>query len=238
MFTPSATYYDALYTTLGKNYQQEAERLRGLIQQYLRSSGKTLLDVACGTGGHLQYLQQWFTSEGLDLDENLLQLARKKLPNTIFHRGDMLDFDLHRRFDVVTCLFSSIGYAATKAKLHQAIRNLQRHVLPRGLLIIEPWLTPEQYLSGVVHATFVNQPQLKIARMNVSETSDGNKSILNFHYLVGTPDGVQHFTEHHELGLFTHSEYLEAFVASGIEPIYDESGLEGRGLYLGINSMD
>ena len=51
--------------------------------------------------------------------------------------------------------------------------------------------------------------------------------------LVATADGVERFEEPHELGLFTHPEYLEAFRAAGLEGEHDAEGLMGRGLYVG-----
>jgi hypothetical protein len=61
-------------------------------------------------------------------------------------------------------------------------------------------------------------------------------SIIEFHYLVGTPRGVEHFTELHELGLYTHEEYLAAFEACGLDIRYEKDGLIGRGVYVGIHA--
>jgi predicted TPR repeat methyltransferase len=74
---------------------------------------RTLLDVACGTGRHLEHLRREFDCQGLDLDEGLLAVAAGRLPGTRLTRADMTDFALGRRFDAVICLFSSIGYLAT-----------------------------------------------------------------------------------------------------------------------------
>jgi hypothetical protein len=81
----------------------------------------------------------------------------------------------------------------------------------------------------------VDQPDLKIARMNKSEVEE-RVSIMNFHYLVATPAGIEHFTEMHELGLFSHEEYLDAFRASALEVVHDPDPekLTGRGLYIGV----
>ncbi|MFV9507699.1 MAG: hypothetical protein AB4911_24370, partial [Oscillochloridaceae bacterium umkhey_bin13] len=100
-------------------------------------------------------------------------------------------------------------------------------------LIVEPWFSPESYWVGRVTANFVDQPDLKIAWMYISER-EGLLTVLNIHHLVATPDGVEHFTERHEMGLFTHEEYLEAFVEAGLEVSYDSQGFFGRGMYLGI----
>jgi hypothetical protein len=68
--------------------------------------------------------------------------------------------------------------------------------------------------------------------MNRAER-DGDISVIDFHYLVGTPERLEHFTEHHELGLFTDAQYRDAFAAAGLAVAHDHEGLMGRGLYLG-----
>src|SRR6266571_4830617 len=104
MFTRSAAFYDALYGA--KDYAAEAERIGVLHRAHGRIAGTTLLDVACGTGGHLAFLKQQYTCEGLDLDPDLLAIARARHPELRFHQADMVGFDLGRTFDVVVCLFS------------------------------------------------------------------------------------------------------------------------------------
>ena len=232
MFSKSAELYDTIYLSRGKDYAGEARSVHELVQAHLRSGGDTLLDVACGTAIHTGYLNQHYRVEGLDLDERMLAVARKKLPGIPFHQGDMLDFALNRQFDVITCLFSSIGYVKTVPNLNRALANLERHLKPGGVMVLEPWFTPDDWHPGRVHATFVDQPELKIARMNLAG-QEGSLSYFVFHYLVGTPEGINTFDERHELGLFTTEEYLSAFQACGLEVIHDPRWLNGRGLFIG-----
>lgn len=233
MFDKSAALYDAIYAW--KDYSGESLKLERVIEQYKQSTGRALLDVACGTGAHIPYLRLQFAVEGLDIDPGLLAIARERNPGVTFHEGDMVDFDLGpRKFDVITCLFSAIGYVKTVPRLVQTIQNMSRHLQPGGILAVEPWLTRGIYEVGNVYATFVDEPDLKVARMNISKIEDG-LSILDFHYLVATPDGAEYFNERHELGLFSHEDYLAAFQASGLETFHDPEGLMGRGLYIGRN---
>jgi ubiquinone/menaquinone biosynthesis C-methylase UbiE len=134
--------YDAIYDALGKDYGREAARIHALIQEHKRSAGNALLDVACGTGGHIGHLRQHYTVEGLDLEGAMLGIARRKHP-------------------------------------------------------------------------------------------DNGLAVLEFHFLVGTPEGVQRFTEQHELALFTHTDFTDAFQSSGLETTHDPDGLIGRSLYIG-----
>jgi ubiquinone/menaquinone biosynthesis C-methylase UbiE len=234
MFSKSAQYYDAIYASVDKDYPGEASKTHEIIQKHKQSAGRSLLDVACGTGVHAGFLSKYYQVEGLDLDRQMLAVAKKKHPKIRFHQGDMTNFDLGRQFDVLVCLFSSIGYVKTTSRLQKAIRNMSKHLLPGGVLLIEPWFTPKQWHTGRTSMTQVNQPGLKIVRMSLSKRR-GRLSLIEFQYLIGTPKGIEHEKEVHELALFTHKEYMDAFKAAGLQVTHDADGLDGRGLYIGTH---
>lgn len=231
MFTKSARFYDALYSF--KDYAREAEILRGLLSAQL---GGSLLDVACGTGKHLELLRSSFTCEGLDLDPVLLDVARERLPGIPLHLADMTDFDLGKQFDVVTCLFSAIGFAETTPKLDSAIACVAQHLAPGGIAIVEPWLDPSVWQTDHLHALFVDEPDLKIARMSKPST-DGNVSVIDFEYLISTHAGIERASENHRLGLFSRDDYESAFIKAGLSVEFRQGGLTGRGLYLGTKKV-
>lgn len=231
MYEKLAEYYDEIYHF--KNYEREAEKIEALIQQHKKSPGNRLLDVACGTGNHIAYLKQRYIIEGLDFSSDMLRIARKKYPDVTFHQGDMTNFKLKDRFEVITCLFSAIGHVKTKTRMRRAVRNMANHLQPGGLMILEPWITPANFRKGLVHSNFVDKPNLKIARINIGKVR-GPVSTLEFHYLIGTPSKVQYFVDRVSSGLWTHEEHLEAFRDAGLEVSFDSDGLMGRGLYLGV----
>jgi ubiquinone/menaquinone biosynthesis C-methylase UbiE len=231
-YSKLAKIYDALYSF--KNYEAEAKRLHEIIAEKKSSPGNTLLDVACGTGTHVSFLKKYYAVEGIDLTPEMLEVARTRHPQTIFHEGDMRSFDLGRRFDVVTCLFSSIGYMKSLPDLRAAVINMARHLQPGGVLIIEPWLTEETWKPGGIHALYVDKPDFKIARLDIPE-SKGRMSVFKWHMLIGTPDGIEYLTQKHELFLFSDAEYIEAFNAAGLDASYDEKGLMNRGLFIGTS---
>jgi len=228
-----AVYYDAIYEAQGKDYKKEAQQIHDVIEQHKKSLGKTLLDVGCGTGGHFSFLKDWYSVEGLDLDDNMLKVAQQRFPDVTFHQGDMSDFQLGRQYDAVTCLFSAIGYTKTPDKMQSAVQNMSQHLTTGGVLVVEPWFTPDKWKVGSPHAVFVDKPDLKLARVNISDIKD-NISVINFHIVVGTQGQVEYFTELHELGLFTEQEYLNAFKNAGLETTFDSQGITGRGLYIGV----
>lgn len=230
MFDKSADLYDLFYDF--KDYAAEADAIREIVRSR-RSEARTLLDVACGTGRHLEQLRASFDAEGVDLDAGLLHVAAARLAGVPLHRGDMRVVDLGRTFDVVTCLFSSIGYMQTTEDLSLAAATLVRHLAPGGVLIVEPWLTPSAFdPDHVAGMSVVEAPGLRAVRTNSSRVEDG-RSIMDFHYLVARAGSVEHLVETHVLGLFTDDEYRAAFEHAGLEVEHDPDGLTGRGLWIG-----
>ena len=237
MFSKSAQYYDEIYSSVDKDYETEANKAHKFIQRNKQTKGSSLLDVACGTGFHASLLSKYYQVEGLDLDPQMLKVAKKKHPEIRFHQGDMTDFNLERQFDGIVCLFSSIGYVKTKSRLQKAIRNMGKHLLAGGVLLIEPWFTAKQWQSGRAFMTQINKPDLKIVRMSYSGRK-GKISTIEFQYLIGTSKGIEHSAEIHELGLFTHHEYMDAFKAATLDVTHDPEGLDGRGLYIGTKPLE
>jgi SAM-dependent methyltransferase len=229
-YARSASFYDLIYGQ--KPYAEEAQRLHDLIQRHLRSGGDTLLDVGCGSGNHLAHLRRHYRCDGVDLDAGLLQIARERYPESAFHHGSMVEFDLGRRYDALTCLFSAIGYVRTPDRLEQTMRTFARHLAPGGVAVIEPWLAPDVYVAGTVRTDVIDGPEAKVVRM-VHSGMRGGDTLLTFSYLIGRAEGIEHFEEDHVLGLFTREQTMDAIRAAGLEVVeHDPHGLTGRGLYV------
>jgi SAM-dependent methyltransferase len=228
MFTESAQWYDALYSF--KDYEKESAEIIARLQEE-HPQAKSVLDVACGTAEHDRYLAKTYRVDGLDLNPEFIRVAETKNPAGKYYCADMTDFELDKGYDAILCLFSSIGYVKTVAKLVETLACFRRHLNPAGVILVEAWFTPQAWNPGEsVHMLTAETDQGKICRMNLSE-QDGSLSIINFHYLVGTRAGIRHFTELHELGLFAVDEMLAAFETAQLEVSYDEQGLMDRGLY-------
>lgn len=228
MFTKSARFYDALYSW--KDYPAEAHYIKETVDKRAPHA-VSLLDVACGTGAHLEHLVDSFQVSGLDLDPELLNIARGRVPSADLHLGDMSSFDLGRRFDVVICMFSSIGYVRSLDRLRQAAYALATHMEPGGLLMLEPWFGPGEFEDGRVDTLVGRSDDLTIERVARSRL-EGRDSIIDFDYTVADSSGVrERFSEHHVLGLFTRQEYNKAIEGAGLGHLeWDERGPTGRGL--------
>ncbi|MFB0557373.1 MAG: class I SAM-dependent methyltransferase [Dehalococcoidia bacterium] len=210
-----ASYYDELYVK-PEQYQKEAQQVVVFSQQYLQSGGNTLLDVACGTGGHIKYLQDHFQVSGVDLSESMLGVARKKFPHLPLYHGNMVDFSLDKQFDIIICMYGSIGIVKTYANLKLTLQNMVRHLLPGGLVIIVPWSTTESFKEKIV-VDAVKHPHIRIARMENVKRKATNLVEITFHHLIGEKGQVEYHTQCMEVGLFSHDEYISSIQEAGLQ---------------------
>lgn len=228
-----ADIYDLIYQGRGKDYAAEAANLVALIRQRTPDAA-TLLDVGCGTGEHLRSWRALFDRvEGLELSAEMRAVARAKLPDVTIHPGDMSDFALGRTFDVVTCMFSTVGYLPSVAALESAVGCMARHLRPGGTLVVEPWWFPEDFLDGHVAGNVLRADGRTVARVSRGRR-DGRRTVVDVHYLVADGDGVRHFTDQHVNTLFSRDEHVAAFKHAGCSVEYLPDGPSGRGLFVGV----
>lgn len=227
----SAQIYDVLYGEM-KDYESDVALLHTWIQAY-NPGAATLLDVACGTGLHLEKLKRFYRAEGLDVSEPMLAIARGRNPDLPLHVGDMRHFELTTRFAAITCLFSAIGYMPDVNSLHEAIANMAGHLAPGGVLIVEPWLDAAGWMDGHLDLMTYESDDLKVARMSAGDRS-GDHVTLRFHHMVLTAAGVDYFSEDHPTTLFSADQYREAFEAAGLRTTHDPEGFIGRGMWFGV----
>jgi SAM-dependent methyltransferase len=228
----SALVYDRVYAW--KDYAREARRVHELVQRHGPRPARTLLDVACGTGAHARYFARWYDVTGLDTSSPMLAVARRKLPRVRFVKGAMQSFRLPGQFDVITCLFSAIGYVRSEVDLRRTLANFARHLAPGGLVVLEPWLTPGEYREGSVHLGTYGTQAHPIARMNAAELR-GGRSVMDMHYVVAADGRVRHWVERHDMGLFSVRTMLRAFRSAGLTARRLPSRFSThRGLYVAV----
>ncbi len=233
LYRDFAYYYDLIYSK--KDYEKESQKIMRLIARYKKSPGKELLEVGCGSGKHLAYFREKFDCTGMDFNKGILAVARANVKNVRYVESNMVTFDLGQQFDVITSLFSAIGYVKTYANLRKTIQQFARHLKPGGVVIIEPWFSPDTYKSGAPHMSTYDDYDLKIARLTVSVVRK-SVSVMDMHYLIAERGKkVRHVVDRHELGLFTHEKTLQCMSEVGLEARFLKNGLlPQRGLFIGV----
>ncbi len=237
-FRPSAEIYDLVYSHL--DYSRSAEIVEAIIRER-NPLARSLLDMGCGTGLHLEQWRERFAEvEGADVDSAMLDVAARRLPAVPLHLADYTDFDLNRTYDAITCMFSAIGYAYTRELLDAALANMASHLEVGGVLAVEPWLQPHMIRPPSLR-THVAEGEgivvLRSSRHRYDGDESGGVSDLEMTYLVTTVDGSECFTEQHTMGVFTAEQYFESAERAGLEAEFlDREGVSGigRGVVVGV----
>ena len=230
-YAEAADLYDLLYAE-EKDYATEARLLRDLIHGVLPEA-RTVLDVGCGTGAHARALiDLGFGVHGVDIEPAFVRIAAGKCPEGAFSVADMTALNLGARFDVVTCLFSAIGYVRSEQGLRSAIAGMRRHLNEGGMVLVDPWFEPGQLTDGWISTLVARGGGTSVCRMSRT-VLNGSVSRLEFEYLVGTARGVERRSEVQELRLFTQEQVESAFGAAGLSVDRKPEVLRTRGIYVG-----
>lgn len=138
-YNAASDYYDDSANSFWERFGRRTVDRLNLI------SGARVVDVCCGTGASAIPAAETVGPGGfvlgLDLAENLLELARRKakergLRNVEFRIGDMLNLGLpEASFDAVVCVFGIFFVPDMPA----AVRQLWRLVQPGGVLAMTTW---------------------------------------------------------------------------------------------------
>jgi SAM-dependent methyltransferase len=230
-----AKYYDQIY--LKRNdYKSESEIVQNIIRRFERKPSRTLLDVGCGTGEHLKHLSQHFRCTGLDISKEMVNTARSKVPSVRFEVADMMDFRLRDRFDVITCLGSSVGYVRNFRNLVRTLRNFYHHLSNDGLALVEPWVFKKDFRKGNVSIDAYEDGKMKLVRMGTSKLT-GSYWLVHFHYLIGVNGEIKHTKEIHKMIAADYEDYVKGFNLAGYNELKflgENEWTRTRGLFVAI----
>lgn len=227
MFSSSAEYYDLVYSK--KDYRGEADRLRELFRRFV-PQGRSILDIACGTGEHLRFLPEYEVA-GIDLEPVFVRISSEKRPDGNFQIADMQRFELGSKFDILICLFSAIGYLVTAAAIHSALGCFKTHLAPGGALFIEPFIEPDTWGPGRADIVVAEDNHRKVCRL-MTTRREGDRAILVGHHLLSEGTDVKYAVERHELLLLGRDQWQQLFQEAGLTAEYLPDAFSSRGLYL------
>lgn len=113
-----------------------AKYLRRLIKAY-HQRAKTILELGCGSGTMLSFLEKTYTCTGIDSSTRMLSIARKKAPNSVILEGDITKLSLKERFDVIICPFDTMNHIISFADWKRVFAGAHKHLRPEGIFIFD-----------------------------------------------------------------------------------------------------
>lgn len=122
----------------------------------------SVLELGCGTGRLLGPVTRrgrahhaGFRLVGLDLSDALLEVAAERVgtdaelrDSVHLVRGDMSDFALDERFDLVIIAFNSLGFVVGADRQRRCLDAVRRHLAPGGRVAIDLIVPKVSYLAA------------------------------------------------------------------------------------------
>lgn len=157
-----AKYYDLLFQQ--KDYKKETTFILSILKKH-NIKQNSLLDVGCGTGTHIQLLRKEFnTLYGIDISNEILKIAKRKVPESTFIQGNMQDFNIKKKFDVITCLYSVFNYNLDIPSAEKTLKNFHKHLKKDGIVIIGLYNERNEQKQFSLHVG--KDSKTKVAKIN------------------------------------------------------------------------
>lgn len=216
IFGRYADYYDAFYSE--KDYARESRFVMGLLHEYSELDVESLLDVGCGTGGHMiHFAKAGLRVTGLDASEAMIQKAQEKIAATdreipkpwiycpMAVLADIRSFNANRRYDAAVAMFAVTGYLTTNSDLTAMFINIRSHLKTGAYLIFDVWFGPAVYcMKPETRIKELLQEDSKTIRFAIPEI-DSLRNVVRVNYTIleiRTGQLVSETKEVHEMRFF------------------------------------
>ena len=139
MYEKIAKFYDRL------GWSKFPLKLWEQMKVYLKQENfnpSSHLDIACGTGVlSIKAVSEGINSEGLDYSIDMINIAKENAKSKNlelnFYHADMRNFNLSKKYDLITCTFDSINHLLTKEEWQQTFSKVKAHLQDDGIFIFD-----------------------------------------------------------------------------------------------------
>jgi 2-polyprenyl-3-methyl-5-hydroxy-6-metoxy-1,4-benzoquinol methylase len=231
-----AAYYDLFYES--KDYEGESAFLDKTIRTLLGRDPEyvSVLELACGTGTHsLLLAKQGYRIVATDNSDAMLNEAKRKATGSsgriTFAKMDMRAFhSFETPFDVVLCLFDSIGYLVSNDSILGTLKSIRKNMNPDGIFIMEFWNAGAMIQSHDPYREKTVRRGTKLIK-RISETKlDYAEQSAEVNYSIYESEGEAGFQlvakETHSNRFFLLQEMNFFLEQAGLKPLHLFSGFQ------------
>ena len=131
-----APFYDDF--TADHDYDAWVGKIERLVRE-LGSPGRSVLDLACGTGSSFApLLSLGYEITGVDVSPAMAAEASRKCGGRVpVHVEDMRELPVLGRFDLVWCLGEAVNYLHAEEELLASFAGVRRNLREGGLLVFD-----------------------------------------------------------------------------------------------------
>ncbi len=226
-FAQYSKVYDLIYAD--KPYGAEVDYLEVLFRRYHSGPVRSVLDIACGTGNHVNELaRRGYACTGSDLSEDMIRHARAKAAeaglSVDYRTAPMQSWsETAPRYDAVLCMFSAIDYLPDRASLKATLAGVRARLAPGGLFVFDFW-------NGLEASRGFSPVRVRECRkgddwlLRISRSTHdplGHSILVQFEILLFRGDRlVSRFVEDHPMRYYYPLEMQERLTDAGLEVLH------------------
>lgn len=232
VFDSYAAYYDLLYRD--KDYAGETAYIDELIRKHVPTA-TNILELGCGTGIHARHLAKLgYDLHCIDLSEKMLsgaqmqtgKLGRPEHGALEFALGDVRNYRIDRKFDVVISLFHVLSYQTSNHDVAASIATAAVHLEQGGILIMDFWYGPAVLESRPeTRAKHLEDDLIRLTRI-AEPACDPNENTVDVNYLILVENKQ---SNHLERLVETHR--MRYFFKPELEQFLENAGFESLGIH-------
>jgi ubiquinone/menaquinone biosynthesis C-methylase UbiE len=206
MYKEFAKVYDGLMKDFDYDYNLS------LVNKYLGNSVE-ILDLACGTGNmSIPIAKKGLFVTGVDISEEMLMVANEKAYEeglrTKFIKHDIVNINLKKKFDMVTCFTDGFNYISYNDFSH-LVDNIKRHLKKNGILIFD--LSSKEKLEFTLGNNSFCETHKDFSYIWENYYKDG---VLEFDFTLfkkNSKGSYDRFLEHHTQYAYDKESILNSF---------------------------
>lgn len=202
LYADLSAYYDQFCAEV--DYAEQCAFAERAFKLFALSPARDYLDLACGTGPHLQQMQvRGFTATGIDNSVAMLKLAALRCPTATLQLCDLAEFGQVAEFDLLTCFLYSLHYSHPLSALAQTLQRAWQALKPGGVFIFNAVdARGISNAAGIVTQLIDGAAKLSF-RSGWYYRGEGEVLDLRLTLTRETAEGPRHWHDHHTMTAVT-----------------------------------
>ncbi|CAN5687683.1 hypothetical protein BH10BAC2_BH10BAC2_04000 [soil metagenome] len=134
LYSSLSAIYEAMYQSF-INYEDEYNFYSAIL---LKHHCNAVLEIGCGTGNLAsRFIDGGFTYTGIDLSDDMLNIAEKNNPQYSFIKADMRDFKLKLKVSSAIITGRTISYLITNKDVYDAFISINKNLTTNGIICFD-----------------------------------------------------------------------------------------------------
>lgn len=214
MYKNFAEVYDSFMEYC--DYQEWRKQIYSILKKNGRK-GNTLLEIGCGTGNLLLTMADKYSCVGLDISQEMLEVAKKKLEGReiLLYKEDMKFFNLNRRFDLIVAIFDTVTHLLNNKDLVSHFESIKNHLSKDGVYIFD--MVDRKFMTEMFPGGIFADVRENLTVIWEHELHKGIDYIDAVYFVKEDKDLYKKYEESYEKKLFTTAEIEVALKKAGLK---------------------